>query len=181
MGTRGPRPTPTPILELRGSKRARLNRDEPQPEAGIPEPPTWLEDEALQVWHQLLPQLDEMGVLTRIDGLALARYCTLWTHWVRATMFVNRHGTTYPLKDGNGRVKCFAQFPEVAIMHKLSLTLTRLEQEFGLTPSARARINVPIRPAPRHDEISVFFEGVDAWTEATTARKRDVDEASDAE
>ncbi|MBX3322233.1 MAG: phage terminase small subunit P27 family [Phycisphaeraceae bacterium] len=165
MGARGPRPTPTPILKLRGSRLADLNRNEPQPREGLPDAPAWLEDEALDVWHQLVPQLDEMGVLTAIDGMALARYCTLWVQWVRAAMFVNRHGTTYPLKDGNGNIKCFAQFPEVAIVNKLSLALSRLEAEFGLTPSARTRINVPIRPLPIDAAMDAFFNGSNDWIE----------------
>ncbi|MBX3324091.1 MAG: P27 family phage terminase small subunit [Phycisphaeraceae bacterium] len=109
--------------------------------------------------------VDEMGVLTAIDGMALARYCTLWVQWVRAAMFVNRHGTTYPLKDGNGNIKCFAQFPEVAIVNKLSLALSRLEAEFGLTPSARTRINVPIRPLPIDAAMDAFFNGSNDWIE----------------
>lgn len=151
MGRRGPRPTPTKVLELRGSKRAKLNRGEPKPGPGVPEAPSWLDDESRAVWEQLVPQLEEMAVLSKIDALALARYCVLWTQWVKATKFVQRHGPTYPLKDGNGRVKCFAQFPEVALMHKLSTALSRLEAEFGLTPSARTRINVPITPGPAID------------------------------
>jgi hypothetical protein len=42
MGKRGPPPTPTPILQLRGSWRGKLNRDEPQPEPVAPEKPSWL-------------------------------------------------------------------------------------------------------------------------------------------
>ena len=36
--------------------------------------------------------------------------------------------------------------PQVSIANKLALALTRLEQEFGLTPSARARIDVKVEP-----------------------------------
>lgn len=166
MGARGPRPTPTSILELRGSRRAKLNRGEPQPAPGLPDPPVWLDAEGLAVWNEITPMLDEMGVLTRIDGLALARYCSLWADWIRARQFVSRHGTTYPIKDGNGKVKCFGQFPEVALLHKLSLALSRMEAEFGLTPSARTRLNVPIRPLPDNDLIKEFFKGSAAWAAA---------------
>ncbi len=160
MGKRGPRPTPTAELELRGSRQAAINKknNEPQPELGAPDPPAWLEGEGLEVWNELAPQLVEMGVFTKVDGLAFARYCVLWAQWVKATMFVQKHGTTYPLKDGNGKIKCFAQFPEVAVMNKTSLTLSRLEAEFGLTPSARTRISVQVKPAPRSNDPKEEFD-----------------------
>lgn len=162
MGKRGPRPTPTAELELRGSRQAKINRKngEPQPDPGAPDPPEWLEGEGLAVWDELAPQLEEMGVFTKVDGLAFARYCVLWAQWVKAIMFIQQHGTTYPLKDGNGKIKCFAQFPEVAVMNKTSMTLSRLEAEFGLTPSARTRISVTVAPSPvTNGEAPYDFRG----------------------
>jgi P27 family predicted phage terminase small subunit len=90
----------------------------------------------------LIPLLDQMRVLTQIDGNALARYCQLWSRWKRAEAFIQKHGDTYPLKDEKGRIRCLQQFPQVSIANKLAQQLTRLEQEFGLTPSARTRIHV---------------------------------------
>jgi hypothetical protein len=37
-------------------------------------------------------------------------------------------------------VKCLAAFPHVSIVNKLGLSLSKFEQEFGMTPSARSRI-----------------------------------------
>lgn len=45
----------------------------------------------------------------------------------------------------DGRRHCntgFRAFPQVGIAEKLSVQLTRLEQEFGLTPAARSRVSV---------------------------------------
>jgi len=99
-----------------------------------------------------------MGVLTRIDGNALSRYCRLWARWRKAEAFIDQRGDMYPLKDESGKVRCFQQWPQVAIAGKLALQLTRLEQEFGMTPSARARI----QPAPKTEESARgkarFFE-----------------------
>ncbi len=85
------------------------------------------------------------------DEFALARYCATWVQWRRAQAFVDKHGTSYGLKDGNGRVKCFAPFPETALLSKLSVALSRMEAEFGLTPSARTRINIPVQPREPSD------------------------------
>ena len=142
MGKRGPRPLPTAVLQARGSRRAKANKLEPEPPAGLPECPDWLSDDAKAVWSQITPILQKMGVLTIADGNALARYCTALAQWREAEMFLQKYGLTYPVKSGNGTVKCFFQWPQVAIVQKLSLVLTRLEQEFGLTPSARTRIEI---------------------------------------
>ena len=145
MGARGPRPTPTPILKLRGSREADREATEPQPEQKRPRLPKWLDEEAKIVWKQVVPQLERMHVLTRIDGNALARYCQLFSRWKKAEQFIQKYGESYPLKDKDGNVKCFQQWPQVAIAHRLSLALTKIEAEFGMTPSGRSRITVPTK------------------------------------
>ena len=122
--------------------------------------PKWLDDEARKVWAELVPMLEGMGVLTRIDGHALARYCRLWSRWRKAESFIEEKGEMYPLRDDNGRVKCFMQWPQVAIANKLAQQLTRLEQEFGMTPSARARIQcTPLRTGSTSNGKSRYFLG----------------------
>lgn len=156
MGKRGRRPTPTNILKLRGSWRGKLNRGEPQPDKGPPERPTWLADDAAAVWDELIPQLDELGILTRIDGNALARYCTYWVRWQQTETFLRQYGLTYPIKDSFGAVRQFCPWPQVAINHKLAADLARLEAEFGLTPSARSRITVAPRELERPGKARFF-------------------------
>ena len=79
-----------------------------------------------------------MGVLSRIDGNALTRYCQFCSRW-RKPNFHRQHGEVYPLKDEAGKLKCLVQVPQVAIAHKLGAALlTRMEQEFGMTPSSRS-------------------------------------------
>lgn len=43
--------------------------------------------------------------------------------------------------------QCVQQFPQLAIANKLAQQLTRLEQDFGMTPSARTQVQVT--PPPR--------------------------------
>ncbi len=142
MGQRGPRPTPTAILRQRGSRRANLRKGERQPLRERPTCPRWLDKTAKACWKQIIPQLDQMGILTTIDANAIARYCVLWSRWIKAEQFIAGHGETYPLRDNEGRVKCLQQFPQVAIAHRLSIALTKIESEFGMTPSSRSRIDV---------------------------------------
>lgn len=143
MGLRGPAPTPTAILKTRGSKMAKYERTrEPQPTPDAPPCPAHLDKPERAAWDDLAPKLAAMGVLTSVDGNALERYCVLWVRWRKVSEFIAKYGETYPIKDDAGKIKCFMPFPQVAIVNKLGEALLRLEVQFGLTPAARARIEV---------------------------------------
>jgi P27 family predicted phage terminase small subunit len=104
--------------------------------------------------------LEQMQVLTRIDVNALARYCRLWSRWRKAEKFIEEKGEVYTLKDEKGNVRCVQPFTQVAIANKLAQQLTRLEQEFGMTPSARTRIQVTPAPIPAiRTRSRVFITG----------------------
>lgn len=148
MGDRGPRPTPSNLLKLRGSRLADRNPDEPTPSRELPDAPDWLDDDAAAMWDWLRPRLAEMRVGREIDSNALGRYCHLWARWRRAEDFIKKHGEVYPLKNDDGSVRYLQQYPQVSIAHKLAAQLSRLEQEFGLTPSARTNIKIE---DPKHD------------------------------
>src|SRR5438552_1152817 len=104
MGRRGPRPTPTEILKLRGSTLVteRRVKSEAKGPPGKPTCPSWLDANAKGAWRQLVPMLEEMGVLTRIDGNALTRYCRMWSRWRKAEEFLESKGEVYPIKDEQG-------------------------------------------------------------------------------
>lgn len=150
MGKRGPAKTPTVILKRRGSWRGD-RPNEPQPGGNLPGPPKWLDRAAKQVYRQLAKHLTEMGVGKSPDSRALARYCRLWVRWKQADLFVRKYGETYPLKNDKGDVRCFMPFPQVTIMNQLSKQLSGLEGQFGLTPAARAGLNIEV-PIPSKPE-----------------------------
>lgn len=141
MGRRGPAPTPSKILEVRGSRMYRHSKDEPKPQKGRPRCPAYLKGNAKTEWKRLVEMLDNMGILTKVDGNALARYCRLWQRWRRAEEFIEEHGDQYPVKDKEGNVLSFRLFPSARVASMLAVELRRLECEFGLTPSSRTRIS----------------------------------------
>src|SRR5688572_4051207 len=141
MGLRGPRPTPTQILKARGTFRAdRAKKNEVKGPSGIPRCPAGMDKLAKQCWNKTIPMLMRMKVLSGIDRNAIVRYCIDWSRWKKHQQFLAKHGEVYQIRDGNGKVKCLAMMPQVAIVNKLGLSLTKFEQEFGMTPSARSRI-----------------------------------------
>ena len=143
MGKRGPAPTPTPILQMRGSWRAKTRANKPEPQGGRPICPTWLRKDAKRVWKKIAPRLDAMKVLGEIDRNSLARYCQIFAKWREAEEFLAKHGTALPVRNAAGDLVDFKQFPQVNLAMKLSDQLLRLEREFGMTPSARAAMATP--------------------------------------
>ena len=74
MGARGPAPTPTPILALHGSWRAKSRSNEPKPPQGQPQRPSTLSKPQKAIWNRLCRMLDQMALLTKVDGHQLERY-----------------------------------------------------------------------------------------------------------
>lgn len=139
MGLRGPKPTPTKILEARGSWRARLNRDEPVPEQGAPRCPSWLSKAGKAAWKTLVPELVRVGIFAKIDANAFSRYCDTFARWRIARDFLAEHGDCFPIKKKD-KVVGMKVFPQARLYLALSAQLDRLEAQFGLNPSARSRI-----------------------------------------
>lgn len=151
MGRRGPPATPTAILELRGSWRAAARKKlEPKAESGRPDKPSWLSPAAAEAWDEVLADLEQLKVLTTVDGRTLVRYCTLWVRWREAEEALTMGNTmSVPILAGKKKKKVvvgqrIVVRPEVRIADSLSAQLLRIEQEFGLTPAARARLAVKV-------------------------------------
>jgi P27 family predicted phage terminase small subunit len=132
----GRRPQPTKLRVLRGNPGKRpLPKAEPQPDRAMPEPPAHLGEIALQEWHALAPELHRIGVLTRVDGTALAAHCAAYELWVIARRHVESEGHVHAMENGRQLMSPWVQIGKDAasMMHKF---LT----EFGLTPASRSRI-----------------------------------------
>ena len=154
----GPARTPTAILKMRGSWRGDIRKGEPRPEKGRPPCPKWLRKNAQLMWKRLVPQLENMGVLCRIDGNALARYCEMWARWREASEFIAKNGEAYPIKDKNGKIVGFRSLPQSRTVSHLAADLLRLEQQFGMSPAARVGLCTgEMRTGSSDDKAARFF------------------------
>ena len=81
-------------------------------------------------------------MLTETDGRALERYCRLWTRWLRAQEIIEREGETYEVKGRDGQVRHRLR-PEARTVMSLHDSLLKIEQQFGMTPAARAGLSIP--------------------------------------
>ncbi len=139
----GRKPTPTAVLKLRGTYRNDRHGNALYIDPSLPPCPYYLPNRAKKVWREAVRRLSAAGVLTELDGNALTRYCDAFIRWRDAAAFLDKNGTYYPVRDENGRLKHLRQFPQVLQYNSFNRALLSLEQEFGMTPSSRSRINAP--------------------------------------
>lgn len=153
---RGRKPIPTALKLLRGNPGKRpLNRDEPTPALEMPDPPALLEGEALAKWRELTALLAEAQILTRLERDALTVYCQTWAEWTAATRKLQKFGSVIKAPSGYP-----VQSPYVAIANQAKLHLRGLLADFGMTPSARARVSKATPKTAAGDRQRQRFFGV---------------------
>lgn len=134
----GPAPKPTRLRLLEGNQSKRpLNQMEPKPAPVAPAPPPLLKREALEEWHRLAPELERLGLLTVVDGSALAAYCQAYRRWIQAERKVNREGLVL-----NAKSRYAQAHPAMAVAQRSMQLMRAFAAEFGLTPASRSRISI---------------------------------------
>ncbi|VVB52203.1 Phage terminase, small subunit [uncultured archaeon] len=162
----GRRPKPMAIHRLNGNPRhfsqAELNEDDnPQPKLIAPEMPKGLNKCARREWKRIVPLLQDIGVLSQIDGRALAAYCDAASMVEEATREIRKHGmvfvTKFETKEGDlveGDIKAN---PAVAIKSTFMKVMKSFLIEFGLTPASRR--NLKIQKKDQGDAFESFTSG----------------------
>ena len=151
MKFNGPRPLPLPLKLLRGNPgKRRLPKQSLRPATGAV-CPQWLSAEAKAEWNRIVPELERLGLLTRIDQACLVCYCEAYSDFKKAARELARQGLT--LKAGNG-----TRIPHPAVqMKRASMKQVReFSAEFGLSPAARARLEIPGAEVKPDDEQDFF-------------------------
>lgn len=142
----GRRPTPTALKIATGNPGRRpLNAREPKPEPGMPDPPATLSDGARRHWFGLVPILASMGILFRADSLAFVELCETAAEIDDYRADIRKKGRYQVVKTKSG-AKFERQRPVVANLADASRRLKTWLIDFGLTPAARSKVNVPEQP-----------------------------------
>ena len=141
MGTRGPSPLPTNVHLIRGNpskKAAHELRDAVNPEVRLPDPPGHLLREAKAEWRRLGAELLKHGLVSELDRGPLAVYCQAYGRWVHAEKELKKLG------DGGLIDETPSGYKQIGVWLQISNraveTMRKYEAEFGLTPSARSRV-----------------------------------------
>lgn len=163
MGLRGPAPKPTALRLLEGNLGKRpINAQEPRPDIRMPQRPAWLDAGAQSVWRRLAPKLLELGVLSEVDGDIFGAYCQTASDLRRIRRLIASaekkaaRAVAEKLKDlapDDPKRLDYDTAADTAMFAKVGdgstlftkqdqciQRLTTLAREFGLTASARSRI-----------------------------------------
>jgi P27 family predicted phage terminase small subunit len=138
------------MLRLVGSREVEKRRREVKPEVAIPSAPSLLDAEAKREWRRISVVLAKLELLTEIDRAALAMYCTAYSRWWAAEKKVREHGQIMKGKSG-----ALFQNPYLGIANRAFTQMHKMLVEFGMTPSARAKLNVLDKAAG--DELGEFI------------------------
>jgi P27 family predicted phage terminase small subunit len=130
-------PTPTRLKLIRGNPGRRRLRPEPEPLrlSECPEPPAHVAGFGAEEWRRIAPELHRLGLLTLLDTRAFEAYCVSYGRWRQAEQALVDAELIVPGSSQNQVAN-----PLLKIATQAARDLIRFGAEFGLTPSARARV-----------------------------------------
>lgn len=142
---RGPKPKPGALRLLQGGKSPDQENLEPavaRP-TELPGAPDILWGFGAEEWDRVMPELYATGIYADIDESMLVAYCMEYHRWRQATEDLkaqakvdpNFHGAVIKTTNGN-----LVNNPLVGIASTALKNMHRIAAEFGMTPSARARL-----------------------------------------
>jgi P27 family predicted phage terminase small subunit len=141
----GPKPMPVALKLLRGNPGRRpIKRGfEPPASPAPPNPPSFLRGDARQEWDRIAGGLFLFGLLTEVDVMVLAAYCTSFARWKSAEEAIARVAALDPAMDGllvKGSEGQARANPLLRIAAEAASDMVRYASEFGFGPAARSRI-----------------------------------------
>ena len=148
----GPRPTPTKLLKLRGSWRAKTRNGEPEPEVCIPDRPTFLCEIALAEWDAVTHELETMGTAAKVDHATVESYCVVYARWRNAEAALAEQGTVVKSPNGYPILN-----PNLSVANEALRQMRAFAAELGLSPAARTRIKCSSSVEP--DAFENFLAG----------------------
>lgn len=105
---------------------------------GAPPMPAYLPSRAKTAWKQIVPALDEIGALDRIDGPALEALCIQVAIMREATAELKKAGRLLS-KGSQGQP---VRHPLIEVINSSQDKILRWCERFGLDPAARGRMGL---------------------------------------
>lgn len=147
---KGAKPKPTSLLRLSGGWRISQRKDTPEPPQGTPEKPIWFDGANSKSWDDIVSLLEPMRILTKVDGIAIAQMAEYLTRYREASSKIAEIGLLIP---STGTNNPWTKNPYVKMQLEYGAQLHRLMSEFGMTPSARARVKMAELQKEKSDNL----------------------------
>ena len=154
MGLRGPKAAPNVVKMWNGNpgKRPLNLSDGVNPEISVPSAPSWLSNHARKEWRRISGELEILGLIAQVDKASLATYCQTWGDLCDLELAFAAQKKMASAMAGNEDTRLMAAYfqktptgflRESSIHRKIvemRSELDRYVKNFGLNPSARARV-----------------------------------------
>ncbi|MCP4601635.1 MAG: phage terminase small subunit P27 family [Proteobacteria bacterium] len=137
----GPKPLPLAVVKFNGnpSNKPISNGDIPDPKAGAPDMPDWLDGEAKAEWKRLAEPLVKLGVLSKLDAQPFESLCFSWSEWRKyAKLAMKGTGRAINGRAGNDPGPSYTK-----MARDYQKDLKALWAYFGLTPADRMHMVLP--------------------------------------
>lgn len=140
MGKRGPKPTPTALLQLRGSWHARTaaRKAEPQYKGAAPRKPRGMGRVAAAEWDRVVKHLEQHGLVKDVDRTALEAYCTWYEQHRRLQTALRRK-----------KIGSIEYTRTLSAMSTAFANMMKAMACFGMTPADRSRVQEGKREEPQ--------------------------------
>lgn len=136
--SRGRKPKPTNLKKLQGNpgKRA-INKREPKPQTAVKRPYGLGKGLQDRFWREHADEMNRLQILTGIDTAAFRLMAEHYAFAVQAAQELREEGLTVEGREGPKKN------PKSQIFRDNSMAFKSFATEFGMTPSARARLKLP--------------------------------------
>jgi P27 family predicted phage terminase small subunit len=156
-GSGGANAKPTKLKKLLGNPgKRKLNDKEPKAVPGRPAIPAFVRGEARAWWPRICSMIEELGVLTKSDGLAVAALCSSIGQLVKAEAAIEKFGMIFATVDETTGVATHKVNPAVRVKSDALRHMNSLLGQFGLSPSTRSKLKIdaPSEPDPFESFLS---------------------------
>lgn len=175
MGKRGTKTEPTALKILKGNPGKRpLPKNEPKPTGDMPDPPSHLDEYALEEWNRVCDGLHAMGVLYGVDMATLAAYCASYSRWRTADEELQK--LTMVLSDPDNpeseiiyqplramieitKAGNMIQHPLVGTSNVAKSDCIKYAAQLGMTPSARASLGIDPKQLKKSKFMGLISSG----------------------
>ena len=139
IGKRGPLPKDNRLRLVDNDNKNRKTAPKPKPAQPVkPKMPPGLDKRAQAEWRRVADRLYKAGLLTELDKLTLSIYCQIVSRYERYNEALELEGEYYEAASGQKKLHPLYQARENATKE-----LRMLIKEFGLSPNARMRMELP--------------------------------------
>ena len=129
-------PKPAYLKALAGNPgKRKLPETAVNPAPIAPKIPDYLSKEARREWKRILPELEALGLLSKIDLACLAAYCAAYGRWAEAEKHLKKHGPITISPNGYEQKSAWLTIADKALDQ-----LRKYIVELGLSPASRGRV-----------------------------------------